>query len=102
MATTRTKLLTILASDLLEDTLVAEILSLGATGCSITSARGHGMHGARPDAWQGGNVRIEVLASGAVVSRILSRLEQHYLAANPMVVWVADVDAWPAAHFADK
>lgn len=100
MRTTPMKLLTILVTDTIEDALVEEILALGASGCSVVEASGHGMHGDRPSRWQGGNVRIEVIVGEPVVERILAHLRDRYVGLHPMVAWIADVDAWPAERFA--
>ncbi|MCU0843078.1 MAG: hypothetical protein MUC79_15380 [Thiobacillaceae bacterium] len=72
-------LLTILTESVLEDTLVDEIMALGAKGYTITEARGRGTHGLRSGKWTvGGNIRIEVVGDAALCARIVERLQSGY------------------------
>jgi hypothetical protein len=72
-------LLTILSEAVLEDTLVDEIMALGAKGYTISEARGRGAHGERSGRWTaGGNIRIEVIGDAALCSRIVERLQAAY------------------------
>jgi hypothetical protein len=72
-------LLTILSEAVLEDTLIDEIMALGARGYTISDARGRGTHGLRTGRWTaGGNIRIEVLGDTALCGRIVERLQATY------------------------
>jgi hypothetical protein len=72
-------LLTILSEAVLEDTLVDEIMTLGAKGYTISEARGRGTHGVRTGKWTaGGNIRIEVIGDAALCARIVERLQAGY------------------------
>jgi hypothetical protein len=72
-------LLTIISETVLEDTLVDEIMSLGAKGYTITDVRGRGTHGLRSGKWSaGGNIRIEVVGDAEMCARIVSRLHDTY------------------------
>jgi hypothetical protein len=73
------QLLTILTEAVLEDTLIDEIMELGAKGYTISEARGRGTHGVRTGKWAaGGNIRIEVVGDAALCRRIVERLHSQY------------------------
>ena len=72
-------LLTIVSETALEDTLVDEIMQLGAKGYTITDVRGRGTHGLRSGKWSaGGNIRIEVVDDADLCARIVARLNDAY------------------------
>lgn len=72
-------LLTILSESVLEDTLIDEIMSLGAKGYTITDARGRGTHGLRTGKWSaGGNIRIDIIGAPDLCDRIVTRLQAEY------------------------
>jgi hypothetical protein len=55
-------LLTIISEAILEDTLIEEIMAMGAKGYTVSEARGRGTHGVRTGKWTaGGNIRLEVI-----------------------------------------
>lgn len=72
-------LLTIISETVLEDTLVDDVMKLGAKGYTISDARGRGSHGLRSGKWtNGGNIRIEVLGNAELCTRIVSHLHDTY------------------------
>lgn len=72
-------LLTILTEAVLEDTLIDEIMALGAKGYTVSEARGSGTHGLRSGKWTvSGNIRIEVVGDAALCARIVERLQAQY------------------------
>jgi hypothetical protein len=72
-------LLTILSEAVLEDTLIDEIMALGAKGYTVSEARGRGTHGVRTGKWTaGGNIRIDVIGDAALCARIVDRLQAGY------------------------
>ena len=72
-------LLTILSEAVLEETLIDEIMALGAKGYTISEARGRGTHGVRTGKWSaGGNIRIEVIGDKALCAGIVERLHAEY------------------------
>ncbi|MCS6786924.1 MAG: transcriptional regulator [Thiobacillaceae bacterium] len=72
-------LLTIVTESVLEDTLIDEIMALGARGYTITDARGRGTHGLRSGRWSvSSNIKIEVVGDAALVQRIVERLQAQY------------------------
>jgi hypothetical protein len=73
------RLITVVAEAILEDMLVDDIQRLGASGYTISDARGWGKHGRRRGNWrQGGNIRIEVLGSDELCTAIAEHLRQNY------------------------
>jgi hypothetical protein len=88
---TTLQLLTIVAESILEQRLTDEIERCGATGWTLSPARGRGSRGMRASEWEGGNVRIEVLATDEVVDRLLSALEAQYFAHYAVVAFVHPV-----------
>ncbi len=72
-------LLTILTEAVLEDTIIDELLALGAKGYTISEARGSGTHGLRSGKWTvSSNIRIEVVGDPALCARIVERLQAEY------------------------
>ncbi len=92
MKLTTLKLITIIAEDELEQRLVAELKSLGATGYTLSKARGEGTHRTRTSEWEGENIRIEALVSEEVASRILDRMASRYFKAFGLITYVATVE----------
>jgi nitrogen regulatory protein PII len=78
MHTMPAKRVTIIAERLLEDKLVRDVKSCGASGYTITDARGEGSRGTRASQWEGGNVRLETIVSEAVADKILELLQERY------------------------
>ncbi len=72
-------LLTIVTEAVLESTIAADILRLGARGYTVTDARGSGSHGVRSGAWgQGSNIRIEVIGNEDMIGKIITHLRDNY------------------------
>jgi nitrogen regulatory protein P-II 2 len=86
------KLVTIVAEAVLEDRLVRDLRGSGATGWTITVARGAGPLDRRVGDLEGGNVRVEVLCSPAVADAIMERLAADYFPHYAAIAWVSPVD----------
>jgi nitrogen regulatory protein PII len=86
------KLVTIVAEPVLEERLIAELHRLGARGHTVTDARGAGSRGMRASDPPGQSVRIEVVASDAVVSRILEHVATDYFANYAVIAFVSNVE----------
>lgn len=72
-------LLTIITETVLEDTLIDEIMTLGAKGYTITDARGRGSRGLRSGQWsKEGNIRIDVIGDADLCLRIVAHLNATY------------------------
>jgi len=90
MNTTTLKLVTIVAERILEDRLIREITRLGATGHTITDARGRGSRGVRASEWEGPDIRIETLVSADVAERIMSHVADTYFEYYALIAYVQD------------
>ncbi|MER3443214.1 MAG: transcriptional regulator [Meiothermus sp.] len=92
MQTVPLKLVTIIAEAFLEEKLVREIKKLGASGYTLSPARGEGSRGVRASEWEGGNVRLEVVASPQVAERILERLAEVYFPSYAVIAFTQTVE----------
>lgn len=88
----RRKLLTIVTEAVLEDPICRELIELGATGYTVTDARGSGSRGVRDAGWSSaGNVRIEVVCGERTAERIADTLQARYYPDYAMIVFISDV-----------
>ena len=92
MQTVPLKLVTIIAEAFLEEKLVREIKKLGASGYTLSPARGEGSRGGRASGGEGGNVRLEVVASPQVAERILERLAEVYFPSYAVIAFTQTVE----------
>ena len=92
MNTTPAKRITIIAERLLEDRLVRDLQICGATGYTITDARGAGSRGVRVSEWEGGNIRLETLVSVSVADAILELLNKKYFEYFAVIATLENVE----------
>ena len=92
MNTTSAKRITIIAERLLEDRLVRDLQICGATGYTITDARGAGSRGVRVSEWEGGNIRLETLVSVSVADAILELLNKKYFEHFAVIATLENVE----------
>ena len=86
------KLLTIITEALLESELCEAIDKLGATGYTVTNARGRGSRGVRDAGWaSSGNIRVEVVCSKELSDRIAETLREKYYSDYAMIIFESDV-----------
>jgi hypothetical protein len=83
---------TIIAESILERRLIDDLNDAGALGWTMSPAQGHGPRGRRVSEIEGGNIRIEVLASEEVVDRIWTLLEEQYFPDYAMAAWTQTVN----------
>lgn len=83
--------LTIVAEAVLEQRLVDDLRQAGASGWTLTPARGAGPRNRRVSEAGGGNVRVEVLASTEVSGRIWAVLRERYFPRYAVVAWASEV-----------
>jgi hypothetical protein len=93
------KLLSIVLPISAEESFLADLRALGVHGASVSTIRGHGAHGDRPNRWNPENVRFDVVVTAEMVDRVLTWLEGKYRPSGPVVAWVTDVLAWPGDKF---
>jgi len=92
MAVEHRKLVTIVTEAALEHEIVGEIQQLGATGYTISDARGKGGRGVRNASWtQSANIRIEVVCQEAVADAIAAMLRTRYYDNYAMILFIGDV-----------
>lgn len=86
------KLITVICESCLEETITEAVKELGASGYTISDARGSGAHGLRDGSWpENANIRIEILCDEAIATRILDILIDRYYAYYKLVTFVTDV-----------
>lgn len=88
---TRLQLVTIVAESVLERELVETLRSAGASGYTITEARGEGSRGVRASEWEGSNLRLETLVSREVAEKILEVLAERYFPHFAVIAWTQEV-----------
>lgn len=86
------KLITVICESNLEQELTQTVSKLGASGYTVSDARGRGAHGLRDALWpENANIRIEVLCDEPIASRILDALTAQYYSHYTLVTFVSDV-----------
>jgi Nitrogen regulatory protein P-II len=87
----RKTLLVMLAEAALEKPLIADVRALGATGYTVTDARGSGPRGDRAATWEADRaVRIEVICDEQLAGRIAERVRDRYFANYAVSLYVTD------------
>ena len=93
MPTIRRKLVTIITEAVLESELLDVLGTLGASGYTITNARGRGSRGIRDAGWtSSSNIRIEVICSEELAATITGYLHENFYNDYAMVVYESDVN----------
>ncbi len=83
--------LTIVAESVLEQRLVESLRRVGARGWTITTAHGKGPRNRRVSDLEGGNIRIEVLASDETTRLMWEVLESDYFPQYAVIAWEQEV-----------
>ncbi len=93
MQTYSSKLLTIYTEAALESSLIRAINKLGATGYTITNARGKGASGSRTAFWEANaNIRIEVMCSAELAQNITQDLHEQFAQNYALVTFTSDIE----------
>jgi len=86
------RLITIVTEAILEVELCEALEKLGATGYTVTNARGSGNRGIRDAGWSSSsNVRVEVVCNEEVAQRIATHLRDNYYNDYAMILFESDV-----------
>ena len=86
------RLITIVTEAILEVELCEALEKLGATGYTVTNARGSGHRGIRDAGWSSSsNVRVEVVCNEEVAQRIATHLRDNYYTDYAMILFESDV-----------
>ena len=73
---------------------------LGASGYTITNARGSGSRGVRDAGWQtSSNIRIEVVCSEDVAARIAEQMRERFYEDYAMILFESDVRVMRSGKF---
>jgi len=82
------KLLTIVTEAVLEADICQTLEELGASGYTVTNARGKGSRGVRDAGWSSsGNIRVEVVCSDELAHRIAEHMRRHYYDDYAMIIF---------------
>ena len=92
MPTIRCKLVTIITEAALESELLDVLGALGASGYTISDARGIGSRGIRDAGWtNSSNIRIEVVCSKELAKTLSDYLYENFYNNYAMIVYESDV-----------
>lgn len=92
MSESRCKVVTIVTESILEEDICEALIKLGATGYTVTDARGSGSRGVRNAGWStSGNVRIEVICSVELARQIEEHMQKFYYENYAMVLFETNV-----------
>jgi nitrogen regulatory protein PII len=100
--TAHVKLVTIIASSALRDSLELELQRLGVTGYTVSAVEGRGKHGIhRHGVFQIANLRIESIVSSQVAEAILAYIARHAATHEwfEAIGFSHDIEAVPSGHF---
>ncbi|MBE1425494.1 MAG: hypothetical protein KUA37_08345 [Desulfomicrobium sp.] len=94
------KLLTIFTEAALENTIIRDIERLGASGYTISEARGKGTRGARNARWEANsNIRVEIICDDEAAETIAVFLQEQYYDNYAMTIIMVDVTVLRPANF---
>lgn len=91
MLTTHLVLVTIVAEELLEHRLTRDLRAAGATGFTVTTARGSGSRGVRTGDGGAANVRIEAVVRPEVADAVFELLAERYFPYYAVIAWAGEV-----------
>jgi nitrogen regulatory protein PII len=92
MADVNRKLVTIITEAALENDLLADIKRLGASGYTVSNARGSGSRGVRAAGWSSNsNIRVEVVCSDELAAAIADHLRDKYYDNYAMILFESDI-----------
>jgi len=87
------KLLTVVTESALETRLTRDLDRLGASGYTITNARGRGHRGVREAGWEAdSNIRVEVVCDEETARRLARHLQETYYDDYAMILLLSDVE----------
>jgi hypothetical protein len=92
MQTYNHKLLTIYTEAALESSLIRQIDTLGASGYTITNARGKGSSGSRTAFWEANsNIRVEIMCTEEIATLIVGKLHEKYAKNYALMTFTSDI-----------
>ena len=95
------KLVTIITEAIIETELCAVIEELGASGYTVSNARGSGSRGTRNAGWSASSsIRIEVVCGEASAASITRHVSDKYYDNYAMILFESDIRVIRAEKFA--
>jgi nitrogen regulatory protein PII len=92
MSNVHLKLVTIITEAAIESEICDDLQKLGASGYTVTNARGSGSRGIRNAGWSvSSNIRVEVVCSEALAESIAKHLNDKYYENFAMIQFESDV-----------
>ncbi len=92
MSNVNCKLVTIITEAIIETELCEDLEKLGASGYTVTNARGSGSRGIRNAGWSvSSNIRVEVVCSEALAEKIAKYLNDKYYENYAMIQFESDI-----------
>jgi nitrogen regulatory protein PII len=92
MPNVQRKLVTIVTEAVVEPELREDLEDLGASGYTISNARGSGSRGVRDAGWfSSSNIRIEIVCGDDVAKAIADHLRSKYYDHYAMILFESDV-----------
>lgn len=92
MSNVNCKLVTIITEAIIEPELCEDLKKLGASGYTVTNARGSGSRGIRNAGWSvSSNIRLEVVCSEALADSIAKHLHDKYYENYAMIQFESDI-----------
>ncbi|MCA9838323.1 MAG: hypothetical protein KC422_15505 [Trueperaceae bacterium] len=88
------KLLTLVSEGIIEDQLLRDLRQQGINGYTAWEVHGEGHKGHRRQEWEDHNIRLEILLSDELLSKVLKFLKENYFPYYAMTFWVQDVESW--------
>jgi nitrogen regulatory protein P-II 2 len=85
-------LVTIVAEKVLEAKLERLVKDAGATGYTVTEARGEGSRHQGSHTFEGQNVRIETVVADDVAALILDQIAEHYFAHYGVIAYTTKIN----------
>jgi len=93
-------MLTIFAESALESQICNDVEKLGASGYTVTNARGKGESGNRKGSWDhDGNIRIEVVCDKETAHKIQESLQENYYKNFAIMICAHEVDVLRVGKF---
>jgi hypothetical protein len=102
MSTVALRLLTVVAEQVLADRLARAIMAAGATGYTLSPAKGRGSRDKRSTNRGGDNVRIEVVATDATADRLLHMLRDEWFPHYAVIAWISTVEVVRGEKYAGR
>lgn len=84
-------LVTIVAERVLEGPITEMVAEAGATGYTVTDARGEGSRHVGSHTFEGRNVKVETVVAAAVAERILALVAERYFPHYGIIAYTSPV-----------